>query len=83
VGRRQRRRCADGAYVRRYVPELVGLPPTHLHAPWEAPAAVLEACGVVLGKTYPRPIVDLGAGRERALAAFRALPARASPEPAA
>jgi deoxyribodipyrimidine photo-lyase len=62
----------DGAYVRRWLPELARLPDRHLHAPWAAPAGVLDAAGVRLGETYPRPIVDLAAGRERALAAYRA-----------
>ena len=65
----------DGAYVRRYVPELAKLPAAHIHAPWQAPAAVLQAAGVTLGRTYPKPIVDHGAARERALAAYRELKA--------
>jgi deoxyribodipyrimidine photo-lyase len=60
----------DGAYVRRFVPELARLPDTHLHAPWEAPETVLEAAGVVLDRTYPRPIVGLSEGRARALDAY-------------
>jgi deoxyribodipyrimidine photo-lyase len=61
---------ADGAYVRRYVPELAKLDAAHIHAPWEAPEAVMTAAGVVLGRNYPRPIVDLAEGRSRALAAY-------------
>jgi deoxyribodipyrimidine photo-lyase len=63
----------DGAYVRRWVPELAALPDSHLHAPWEAPAEVLASAGVALGRTYPLPIVDHQAGRDRALAAFKSL----------
>ena len=62
----------DGVYVRRWVPELAGLPTKHLQAPWTAPAAVLAAAGIDLGRTYPRPIVDHAVARERALAAFAA-----------
>ncbi len=60
----------DGTYVRRYVPELACLPAPHVHAPSSSPASVLEAAGVVLGKTYPHPIVDHGEARRQALAAF-------------
>ncbi len=63
----------DGAFVRRWVPELAKLGDKHIHAPWNAPDTALAAAGVTLGKTYPRPIVDLGEGRERALAAYRAI----------
>ena len=60
----------EGAYVRRYVPELARLPSAHVHAPFEAPAAVLAAAGVELGVTYPRPIVDHAVARRIALEAF-------------
>ena len=68
---------ADGAYVRRWVPELAGLSDDDLHTPWEATPAVLKAAGVELGVSYPRPIVDLAEGRDRALAAFKSLKAGA------
>jgi deoxyribodipyrimidine photo-lyase len=38
----------------------------------------LRAAGVVLGVTYPHPIVDHGEARERALAAFEAVRAQPS-----
>ncbi|MBT8092391.1 MAG: FAD-binding domain-containing protein, partial [Gammaproteobacteria bacterium] len=63
----------DGDYVRRYVSELAKLPNKFIHRPWEAPADTLEAAGVVLGETYPSPVVDLKSSRERALAAFKSL----------
>lgn len=63
----------DGAYVRRWVPELARLSDAVLHAPWTARPDQLRAAGVVLGQTYPRPIVDHAAARERALAAYAAL----------
>ena len=61
----------DGAYVRRWVPELAALPAEHIHEPWRAPAAVLRAASIEIGKTYPAPVVDHAQARDRALAAFR------------
>ena len=63
----------DGAYVRRWVPELAKLPDKFLHAPWTAPAEILEYTGVDLGATYPEPIVDHAEARAEALAAFKQL----------
>jgi deoxyribodipyrimidine photo-lyase len=62
-----------GAYVRRWVPELAGLPDEALHAPWAAPAHILRQAGVRLGETYPAPIVDHAMARQRALAALASL----------
>jgi deoxyribodipyrimidine photo-lyase len=63
----------DGAYVRRWVPEVAGLPDKFLHAPWEAPAEVLANAGVRLGANYPSPIVEHKTAREEALKAFKQL----------
>ncbi len=61
---------AGGAYVRRWVPELKNLADAWLHKPWEAPHAELQAAGIVMGETYPLPIVDHKTARTRALFAF-------------
>jgi deoxyribodipyrimidine photo-lyase len=67
---------SDGAYVRRWVPELVGLEAPAIHSPWKASSDALARAGVALGKTYPRPIVDHAAARARALAAFAGMRGR-------
>ena len=64
---------AAGAYVRRWVPELARMPNAFLHQPWAADAITLAGAGVVLGKTYPAPLVDLPAARQRALDAFKTM----------
>ncbi|MFP5230218.1 MAG: cryptochrome/photolyase family protein [Acidobacteriota bacterium] len=60
----------EGTYVREWVPELRDLPTEWIHEPWEAPPLALAAAKVVLGETYPRPIVDHAEARAAALAAF-------------
>lgn len=70
---------ASGAYVRRWVPELAALPDKYLHKPWDAPDIVLRGAGLRLGEDYPRPVMDHGAGRARALEAYAALRAKAAP----
>lgn len=62
----------DGAYVRRWVPELAALPQQWIHHPWDAPRLTLAAAGVTLGETYPAPIVDHATARDRALAELAA-----------
>jgi deoxyribodipyrimidine photo-lyase len=59
-----------GTYVRRWCPELTGLPDKYIHQPWTAPSALLDHAGIQIGRNYPRPIVDLKASREAALAAY-------------
>ena len=61
----------NGDYVRKYVPELAKLPNKYIHQPWTAPSEVLNAAGVNLGYSYPKPIVEHKAARERALAGYK------------
>jgi deoxyribodipyrimidine photo-lyase len=65
----------EGAYVRRWVPEIAGLPDALIHAPFEASEVELAAAGLRLGENYPRPIVDHKAAHNRALEAFAQLKA--------
>jgi deoxyribodipyrimidine photo-lyase len=64
---------ADGDYIRQYIPEIAQLPNKYLFSPWLAPNDILIEAGIILGKNYPLPIVDLKKSREDALLAFKKL----------
>ena len=70
---------ADGAYVRRWIPELARAPNAFVHKPWAAPRAVPDEAGVRPGVDYPAPVVDHAAARARALAAWRVVSSGGSP----
>ncbi len=57
----------QGAYVKRWVPELVSVAPKFIHKPWELPAHERDLID------YPAPLVDLKQTRLRALDAFSAI----------
>jgi deoxyribodipyrimidine photo-lyase len=61
----------SGSYIRRWVPELAALSDTHIHIPWKASKSDLTAGAVILGETYPKPIVDHMTERDRALSAYQ------------
>ena len=66
----------EGAYVRRWVPELTRLGDEWIHRPWSAPPLALAEAGITLGQTYPWPIVEHEAARQRALEALATIRTR-------
>lgn len=60
----------DGAFIRRFVPELADVPAPWVHRPWEMPADLERECRCRLGIDYPRPIVELAATTRAARAAI-------------
>jgi deoxyribodipyrimidine photo-lyase len=61
----------QGAFIRRYLPELAQVPEQFLHAPWKMSSGQQAACGVRIGSDYPAPIVDHARARSETLALFR------------
>jgi len=60
----------EAAYIKRWVPELAGLPAKHAISPWNAPLLWRDSAPLTLGEAYPPPIVDHVFARQRALAAL-------------
>ena len=60
----------EGDYIRKWVPELAKMDNRSIHSPSGAPELVLKAAGVVLGETYPKPIVDHKLARQKAMDAY-------------
>ena len=58
---------AEGKFIRRYLPQLAGLDNKHIHAPWLAPAKVLQDAGIRLGENYPLPLVQHDEARKLTL----------------
>lgn len=61
----------DGAYVRRFVPELRDVPAARLHQPWTMSAEEQRGAGCRIGSDYPTPRVDHRERRELALDRYR------------
>ncbi len=72
----------EGKFIRRYLPELAELPNADLHAPWLAKPLALQAAGVVIGKTYPAPVVDHALAREKTLVRYAVVKKKPSEETA-
>jgi deoxyribodipyrimidine photo-lyase len=58
---------AGGKFIRRYLPQLAGLPDKAIHAPWLANEIELAAAGIVLGRDYPLPVVKHDEARAKTL----------------
>lgn len=63
----------EGEYIRRYVPELSKVSSARIHQPWQMSMGEQVRAGCRMGEDYPAPVIEHGAGRQRALAALATL----------
>ena len=49
----------DGHFIKLFIPELKDFPSEYIHTPWLAPTHVQQQAKCVIGKDYPKPIVDV------------------------
>jgi deoxyribodipyrimidine photo-lyase len=62
---------ADGAFIRKYVPEVAKLSNKDIHAPWLTSPIEQRAREFTPGINYPLPVVDHAKAREATLAEFK------------
>lgn len=74
----------EGHFIRRWVPELAGVPTSLIATPWLMDQSIQSASGCLIGRDYPAPVVDekgaLQEARDRLYALRRTEPARAEAE---
>ncbi len=57
----------DGRFIRAYLPELSAVPNKFIHAPWRMSVAEQSACGVIVGRDTPTPLVEHDEAKRRTL----------------
>jgi len=62
-----------GVFIRRWVPELEGVPLAYLHQPWTMPHDLQIRSGCEMGRSYPLPVVDHAVAVRAAKATFAKL----------
>jgi deoxyribodipyrimidine photo-lyase len=60
-----------GDFIRRWLPELAGVPDKFIHEPAKMETAVQRQANCIIGENYPAPLVDHHASRDRTLAAYK------------
>lgn len=68
-----------GKFIRRYLPELANVPDRFIHAPWRMNSLEQSACGVLIGRTTPAPLVDHDQARQRTLERYAVVKSPAVP----
>uniref|UniRef100_A0A8C7CRZ8 Cryptochrome circadian regulator 5 n=1 Tax=Oncorhynchus kisutch TaxID=8019 RepID=A0A8C7CRZ8_ONCKI len=69
----------NGDYIKKYLPHLKKYPAQYIYEPWKAPRSVQEAAGCIVGKDYPRPIVEHEVISKKNIQRMKAAYAKRSP----
>ena len=64
---------SKGEYVKKFIPKLKNIPSDQVHAPWKLTLEDQNKYQCLIGKDYPKPIVDLSISRNKALKAFSSI----------
>ncbi|XP_028838110.1 cryptochrome-2-like isoform X2 [Denticeps clupeoides] len=70
----------NGDYIKKYLPILKKFPAEYIYEPWKAPRSVQERAGCIVGKDYPRPIVEHEAVSKKNILRMKAAYAMHSPD---
>ncbi|XP_052144193.1 (6-4)DNA photolyase isoform X2 [Oryza glaberrima] len=48
----------NGNYIRHFIPVLKDMPKEYIYEPWTAPLSIQKKANCIIGKDYPKPVVD-------------------------
>ncbi|MEM8858728.1 MAG: FAD-binding domain-containing protein [Chloroflexota bacterium] len=68
-----KRQDPEGEFIRRWLPELAGVPKPFIHQPETMSAAEQASSGCIIGRDYPAPIVDHEQAAAKAKAEIQAI----------
>ncbi|XP_042562756.1 cryptochrome circadian regulator 5 [Clupea harengus] len=71
-----------GDYIKKYLPLLKKFPDQYIYEPWKAPRSIQERAGCIVGKDYPRPIVEHEIISKKNIQRMKAAYAKRSPQTA-
>ncbi|XP_046893307.1 cryptochrome circadian regulator 5 isoform X2 [Hypomesus transpacificus] len=71
----------NGDYIKKYLPLLKKFPAQYIYEPWKAPQSVQQQAGCIVGKDYPRPIVEHEVISKLNIQRMKAAYAKRSPDP--
>ena len=63
----------NGNYVKKFIPEINKIPSNLIHSPWELSLEDQKKYNCIIGKNYPKPVVNLAISRDLALTSFAKL----------